>query len=43
MNAEGTIAAVDLASPEARAALYLGGARLVTRSPALAGCLAALR
>ncbi len=43
MNPSGTIAAVDLASPNERGALYLGGARLVTRSPALAGCLAALR
>jgi uncharacterized membrane protein len=43
MNAEGTVVAVDLASPGARGALYLGGAQLVTRSPALAGCLAALR
>lgn len=42
MNAEGTIAAVDLATPGARGALYRGGARMVTRSPALAGCLAAL-
>jgi uncharacterized membrane protein len=43
MNASGTVAAVDLASPRGRGALYLGGARLVTRSPAVAGCLAALR
>jgi uncharacterized membrane protein len=43
MNAEGTVAAVDLARPGARVALYRAGARLVTRSPALAGCLAALR
>jgi uncharacterized membrane protein len=43
MNAGGTVAAVHLASPSGRGALYLGGARLVTRSPALAGCLAALR
>ena len=43
MNAQGTVAAVDLANPSGRGALYLGGARLVTRSPALAGCLAALR
>jgi hypothetical protein len=43
MNAAGTVAAVDLTSPGARAALYRGGARVVTRSPALAGCLAALK
>jgi uncharacterized membrane protein len=43
MNAAGTVAAVDLASPGARGALYRGGARMVTRSPALAGCLAALK
>lgn len=43
MNAKGTVVAVDLANPSGRGALYLGGARLVTRSPALAGCLAALR
>jgi uncharacterized membrane protein len=43
MNAQGTVAAVDLTNPSGRRALYLSGARLVTRSPALAGCLAAFR
>jgi uncharacterized membrane protein len=43
MNAEGTIMAVELAEPGARAELLRSGARMVTRSPALAGCLAALR
>jgi uncharacterized membrane protein len=42
MNTEGTVVAVDLASPGGRGSLYLAGAQLVTRSPALAGCLAAL-
>ncbi len=43
MNPEGTIAAVDVSQPSASAQLYKAGALLVTRSPALAGCVSALR
>ncbi len=43
MNPEGTIAAVEVSQPSASAQLYKGGALLVTRSPALAGCVSALR
>lgn len=43
MNPEGTIAAVDVSQPSATTLLYRSGALLVTRSPALAGCVAALR
>jgi uncharacterized membrane protein len=42
MNPEGTIVAVGL-EPGSKKALHVGGATLVTRSPALAGCLAALK
>ena len=43
MNAEGTMMAVDLGAEGSRAVLYRAGALLVTQSPALAGCAAALK
>ncbi len=43
INGRSTIMAVELDQPGATARLYKAGALLVTRSPALAGCAAALR
>ena len=42
-DSEGGMMALALDRPGATAALYKGGALLVTRSPALAGCAAALK
>lgn len=43
VDPQGRMMAVSLAAPEASARLYAAGALLVTRSPALAGCAAAIR
>ena len=43
MNPEGTMLAVRIDAHDSTARLYRAGALLVTRSPALAGCAAAIR